>query len=124
MLETFLIPEQTVEAKGEATAIALGDAAGQRFLVSLEISRVIEQESLSVSIWGSEDGNEWGTAPLAAFTQKFYSGAHQLMLDLTERPAVKFLRAKWEVNRWGRGQPKPLFVFSVSIHQLEGRATA
>jgi len=124
MLETFLIPAQTIEAKGDATAIPLRDAAGQRFLVSLEISRVIEQESLSVSIWGSEDAAQWGTVPLAAFTQKFYTGAHQLMLDLTERPAVKFLRGAWEVNRWGRGQPKPLFTFSVSIHQLEGRATA
>ena len=64
MLETFLIPEQTVEAKGEATAIELSDAAGQRFLVSLEISRVIEQESLSVSIWGSEDGTSRGAAAL------------------------------------------------------------
>jgi hypothetical protein len=22
---------------------------------------------------------------------------------------VKFLRAKWQVNRWGKGDPRPLF---------------
>lgn len=124
MLETLLIPEQTVEAKGEGAAIPLGDAAGQRFLASLEITRVIEQESLGISVWGSEDGTNWGTAPIATFPQKFYTGAHQLMLDLSDRPAVKFLRAKWEVNRWGRGQAKPLFTFTVSLHQFEGRVTA
>lgn len=124
MVEKFLIPEQTVEAKGEGPALPLGDAAGQRFLLTLQITRVIEQESLDVSVWGSEDGTNWGTSAIVAFPQKFYTGSHQLMLDLSARPEVKFLRGKWEVNRWGRGQPKPLFTFSLAIHQLEGQAVA
>ncbi len=122
MLETFLIPEQTVQAKGEGEPVSLGESAGQRFLAGLQITHVIEQESLTVSILGSEDGNDW--ALIAAFPQKFYAGNHQLLLDLSDRQAVKFLRAKWEANRWGRGQLKPLFTFSVALHQLEGRATA
>jgi hypothetical protein len=118
MAETFLIPEQTAEAKGEGLAVPLDESPARRFLVSLEISRIIEQESLAVSVWGSEDGSNWGAAPLAAFPQKFYAGAHQLLIDLSDRPEIKFLRAKWEVNRWGRGELKPLFTFSVALHPL------
>lgn len=124
MLETFLIPEQTVEAKGEGAPLALGAAAGQRFLLTLNITRIIEQESLNVSVWGSEDGANWGTSPAAACPQKFYTGTHQLVLDLTEKPAIRFLRGKWEVNRWGRGQTKPVFTFSLAIQKLEGQAIA
>jgi hypothetical protein len=29
--------------------------------------------------------------------------------DLSDHPDVKFLRVKWAVNRWGKGDSKPLF---------------
>jgi hypothetical protein len=32
-----------------------------------------------------------------------------MLLDLSSHAAVKYLRAKWQVNRWGKGDPKPLF---------------
>ncbi len=124
MLDTFLVPEQAVEANGEGPPLELGAAAGQKYLLTLRITRIIEQESLDVSLWGSEDGANWGTAPLIAFPQKFYAGTHQLLLDLAEQPAVKFLRAQWKVNRWGKGQPTPHFTFSVAIQQLTAKAAA
>ena len=124
MLDTLLIPEQAVEANGAGPPLELGAAAGQKFLLTLSITRIIEQESLDVSIWGSEDGANWGTAPLAAFPQKFYAGEHQLILDLSERAEIKFLRAQWKVNRWGKGHPAPRFTFSVAIQQLKAAAAA
>ena len=124
MLDTFLIAEQTVEAKGEGPPLELGDAAGQKFLLTLNITRIIEQESLDVSIWGSADGANWGAKQLTAFPQKFYAGTHQLVLDLTQQPASKWVRGKWAVNRWGKGHPTPRFTFSVAIQQLAGKAAA
>jgi hypothetical protein len=32
-----------------------------------------------------------------------------MTIDLSAHPDVKYLRAKWQVNRWGKGDPKPLF---------------
>ena len=38
-------------------------------------------------------------------------------MDLREKPEIKFLRAKWTVNRWGVGHPKPSFSFLVKIQE-------
>jgi hypothetical protein len=109
MLPQFLLQETTVRAAGASSDLDLGDQKGSSLLLTLGITRIIEQESIDVSIWGSPDGTEWGTKPLASFPQKFYCGTYQTELDLTDHPDVRFLRAKWQVNRWGRGEPKPLF---------------
>jgi hypothetical protein len=122
MKEQVLLPEQTVEGNGEGPALELGDAVGQKFLLTLDVSRVVEQESLDVSLWGSEDGSTWNK--LAAFPQKFYTGTHQLLVDLTPHPSVRFIRGKWEVNRWGKGELKPRFTFSVRLEALAGPATS
>ena len=117
MLDAFVVPEITVEANGEGEPIELGESAGKAFLLTLAVTRVIEQESLDVSIWGSADGKDWGAKPLAAFPQKFYQGVYQILMDLGERPEVKFLRVKWAVNRWGVGSHKPRFSFLVKIQE-------
>ena len=82
MLDVFLVPEITVEAEGESQPIALGNNAGKSYLLTLAITKIVEQESLDVSVWGSVDGNDWGTKPLTAFPQKFYEGIYQIFLDL------------------------------------------
>jgi hypothetical protein len=88
------------------------------FLLTLTINNVIEQESLDVSVFSSADGATWGAKALAAFPQKFYRGQHPLLLDLTQQADVKFLRAHWEVNRWGRGVETPMFEFSVAVKEV------
>jgi hypothetical protein len=109
MLPEFLLPETTIRAAGNSPDLNLGNQDGGVFVVTLGITRTIEQESMDVSLWGSADGSNWGTKPLARFPQKFYCGTYQLMVDLSEHPDVKYLRAQWKVNRWGRGDSKPLF---------------
>jgi hypothetical protein len=109
MLPQFLLQETTVRAAGSSTDIDLGEQRGGTLLLTLGITRIIEQESIDVSIWGSADGTEWGAKPLASFPQKFYCGTYQTVLDLGDQPTVRYLRAKWQVNRWGKGDPKPLF---------------
>jgi hypothetical protein len=109
MLPEFLLPETTIREGGAGPEMKLGEQAGGTLIVTLGITRIIEQESLDISIWGSADGSDWGSRALASFPQKFYCGTYQILLDLLDRPEVKYLRAKWQVNRWGKGDPKPLF---------------
>jgi len=111
-------PETRVEKNGAGPAYELGALAGKPVMIVLRITEIIEQESLHVSIWGSPDGKEWGREALFWYPQKFYQGVSPAALDLTQLPQVKFLRANWEVNRWGRGDPRPLFKFGVEIQAL------
>lgn len=50
--------------------------------------------------------------------QIFYPGSSQMVVDLTARPEVRFLQARWEVNRWGRGKPVPMFRFRVTARPV------
>lgn len=117
MLDTFLVPEITIEAAGESAAIPLSGGAGKVHLLTLAITGIVEQESLDLSIWGSADGQAWSAKPLIAFPQKFYQGVYQVLLDLLQQPDVQFLKAKWAVNRWGVGSLTPHFQFLVKIQE-------
>lgn len=119
MIDTFLVPEKTVvNAKGDGPVVEVGSASNRVFLLSLNITGIVEQESLDVSIYGSADGATWGAKPVTNFPQKFYQAQHPLLLDLTAHPDVKFLRAHWEVGRWGRGSETPMFEFNVTIKEV------
>ena len=124
MIPEFLISEMTVREAGAGPVIRLGDNQGGVLIFTMGITRIIEQESLDLSIWGSADGSEWGAKPLIAFPQKFYCGTYQLLMDLSDRPDVKYLRAKWQVNRWGKGDPTPLFDLYVFVKELQPEAIA
>jgi hypothetical protein len=117
MYDAFLVPEITIEANGESEPVPLGAGAAKPILLTLAITRIVEQESLDVSIWGSADGKEWGAKPLVAFPQKFYQGVYQLLCDFSKNPEAQFLKAKWAVNRWGVGSPKPHFSFLIKLQE-------
>jgi len=117
MADIVLIPENTViTANGGGASVALDSAAGPVLLINLKITKIVEQESLELSIFGSIDGQTW--TPLLRFPQKFYEGATPMLLDLAKSPEVKELRAHWEVNRWGRGPEQPMFEISVSARPV------
>jgi hypothetical protein len=119
MVDTFPVAEKTVvNAKGDGPTVDLSGTAGRVFLLTLEITKIIEQESLEVSISGSTDGATWGAKPIVTFPQKFYCGQSPLLLDLTAHPDVKFVRAHWEVGRWGRGTETPMFEFGVRLKEI------
>jgi len=73
------------------------------------LTRILEQENLDVSIWGSVDKANW--QPVAAFPRKFYCGTYSMFLDLSRRPEIRYLRAQYKMGRWGRGGATPLFGF-------------
>ncbi|HKN16476.1 MAG TPA: hypothetical protein VJX47_06020 [Candidatus Sulfotelmatobacter sp.] len=119
MIDTVLVDDKTVvNAKGDGPAVDIGGATGRVFLLTLEITKIIEQESLDLSILGSVDGATWGAKPLVSYPQKFYCGESPLLLDLTAHPDVKFVRAHWEPARWGRGVETPMFEFGVRLKEI------
>jgi hypothetical protein len=98
--------------------VDLSGAGGRVFLLTLEITKIIEQESLDVSVFGSADGATWGAKAIVAFPQKFYCGQSPLLLDLAAHPDVKLVRAHWDVARWGRGVETPMFEFGVRLKEI------
>jgi hypothetical protein len=119
MIDTPLVPPKTeVSTKGDGSPVDVSTAASRVFLVTLAITKIIEQESLDVSIYGSPDGAAWGTKSIVAFPQKFYCEESPLLLDLNSHPDVKFVRAHWEVARWGRGTETPMFEFGVTLKEV------
>jgi hypothetical protein len=118
MIDTFLVEKSVVTAKGDGPAQDISGAASRVFLLSLDITKIIEQESLDVSIYGSVDGTAWGPKPIVGFPQKFYCEQSPLLLDLTPHPDVKFVRAHWEVARWGRGTETSMFEFNLKLKEV------
>ena len=118
MVDTALVPSTAVTAKGDGAAVDVSGASSRVFLVTLTITNIIEQESLDVSIFGSADGATWEPKSVAEFPQKFYRGESPLLLDLSAHPEVKFVRAHWEVARWGRGTETPMFEFGVTLREV------
>lgn len=125
MLDAYLIPEKTtVTVKGDGEAVDLSGSTQRVFLVALRISEVVEQEAIDVMVFGSADGANWEAKPLLSFPQKFYPGETPMLLDLSGRTDTKFVRAHWEVNRWGRGPEEPRFVLDVRMREVPAEILA
>ncbi len=52
------------------------------------------------------------------FRRSFIVASRLLLLDLTAHPDVKFVRAHWDVARWGRGVETPMFEFGVRLKEI------
>lgn len=119
MFDAMLIPENTVvAAKGDGPVIDIGSAANRVFLVTVTITRIVEQESFELLVYGSPDGQTFAPKPLATTPQLFYPGKTPILVDFSGQPEVKFLRAHWEVNRWGRGSEQPMFEVSARVREV------
>ncbi len=114
-----LIPPDTrLTANGEGQPYEIAASGTRTFLCSMFIEDQIEQESVDISVWGSADGQDWGKLPLLKMPQRFYRGETRQVLDLTLKPEVRFLRAKWELARWGRVAPHPMFVLGFHLAEI------
>lgn len=117
-MEFNLIPLDTkVEENGHGETVDVSASSTRTFFCIMLITDQIEQESIDVSIWGSADGENWGTHPILKLPQRFYRGETRAVLELVLRPEVKFIRARWDLNRWGRVAPLPMF--KVGLHLQE-----
>jgi hypothetical protein len=119
MMNTVLVADKTVvTAKGDGPSVDISSAGSRVFLLTLDITNIVEQESLEIFVHGSNDGATWDAKAVAVFPQKFYRGDTPLLLDLTAHPDVKFVRAHWEVGRWGRGTETPMFEFGLTLKEI------
>jgi hypothetical protein len=117
-MEFDLIPFDTrVEDNGEAEKVDISASSTRTFFCVMVITDQIEQESIDVSIWGSADGENWGKHPILKLPQRFYRGETRAVLELVLVPEINFIRARWELNRWGRVAPLPMF--RVGLHLQE-----
>jgi hypothetical protein len=107
-----------MEASADGASFNISESATRTFLCRLTVTDQIEQESLDVSIWGSADGETWPKRPLLKLPQQFYRGTTKLVLDLSLRSEVKFIRARWDLNRWGRVAPTPMFVAGMDLVEI------
>jgi len=117
-LVDLVAAKTVVTAKGDGAAVDVSAATSRVFLLTLEITNIIEQESLDVSVYGSADGAAWSPKSIVAFPQKFYREQSVLLLDLTAHPDVQFVRAHWDVARWGRGTETVMFEFGVTLREV------
>ena len=123
MLDSLLVPEKTViTAKGDSAPLDITAAASRVFLLTLTISAIVEQEAIDVSLFTSTDGTAWDAKPAATLPQKFYPGDYPLLVDLSAAPEAKFVRAHWEVNRWGRGPTTPRFEIAIRLREVSKEA--
>jgi hypothetical protein len=114
-----LVPRGTlVKENGSTAAVDIRISPTRTFFCLLNIYDQIEQESLDVAIWGSADGENWGTHPILKLPQQFYRGETRAVLDLSMVPEINFIRAAWELNRWGRVAPLPMFVFGLHLSEI------
>jgi hypothetical protein len=118
-MEFDLIPPETqLTENGDGARVDISASQTRTFLCTMLITDQVEQESLDISIWGSDDGENWGVKPALKLPQRFYRGETRAVLDLALRPEVKFIRAKWELFRWGRVAPLPMFVVGLHLTQV------
>jgi hypothetical protein len=114
-----LIPPQTrVTENGHGAAVDIRSSGTRTFLCTLEIYDQIEQESLDVAIWASADGQDFGAKPILRIPQRFYKGDTRQILDLSFLPNANFVRASWDLVRWGRVAPHPVFVIGLRAEEV------
>jgi hypothetical protein len=82
----FLIEEQAITSNGEGSPVPVGALADSVATVTFGVMESQEQQSIEVVLLRSSDGDAWD-----------------------ETPDTAFLKAKWTVNRWGRGPLTPQF---------------
>ncbi len=123
MLPSFLISERQVQENGLSPATDIGTPINEPIEIILGITHAKEQQSLDLSVWGSDDGQNWGDRPLVEFPQKYYCGTYQMVLRPL-RKRIRYLQARWNVSRLGHSPKPPVFEFYLMARDLQARAMA
>jgi hypothetical protein len=111
MWPEILLPETVAHQDGVGRVLE-PDSSSPEWLLTLHITRILEQESLELTVSGSPDREHW--LPMVKLPRKFYCGTYSHWLDLTAHPGVRFLRAEWKMSRLGPVESGLLCAVSLS----------
>lgn len=114
----LIAPRTRLVENGFSAPVEIRASQTRTFFCLLMITEQIEQESVDISIWGSRDGENWSGFPILKLPQQFYCGETRAVLDLHSVPEVNFIRAGWELNRWGRVAPTPFFELGLKLVEV------
>lgn len=117
---TLVLDRIELHANGESPAVELPLGASH-ILFTLGIDASLEQQSLDLTLFASPDGGSaTGSAlPLLTFPQKFSVGTSAQVLDLARWPGVRYVQAKWKLNRWGRGSRVAAFTIWLTAEAVD-----
>jgi hypothetical protein len=118
-----LLPESVRNGDGAGPVVALGEHCSKLLVVTLGITDVVERTGLTVSVWGSPDEQEWGSAPLVTFRQRQYCGVYSVLLNMAMYNDVRYLRVQWNMKHWGKSERVPLFGFEVFLEESGARVS-
>ena len=116
-MQGTLVQELLTGEDGTGAAVSLGKMSGKPLLLTLDVTQILEQGSIDISIWGSSGSVEW--RQIATYPRKFYCGSYLLLVDLSREPHVRHLRAQWRMGRWGESEMKPVTGFCISAEELQ-----
>ncbi len=119
-----LLPDSIRHAGGIGPAVPLHGFSGKLLVVTLGINAVVERTGLTISVWGSPDQIEWGAKPIVTLRQRQYCGVYSGLLNLAQRPDVRFLRVHWDMSRWGKGERVAQFGFEVFLEESGARISS
>lgn len=117
----YLLPDAIRKGDGVGPVVALEESCSKLLVVTLDITNVVERTGLTVSVWGSPDGMDWGTKPLVTFRQRQYCGVYSVLLNMATHPNIRHVRVHWSMNRWGKTAHTPLFGFEVFTEESGAR---
>ena len=116
-----LVPECIAHEDGVGPVIDVGTDRGKLLVLTLAITCAIERATLIVYVSGSKDKTNWDNKPLVSFTRKEHLGVYSILLNLAKYPEVQYIRVAWKLSRWRRGDPSPVFGFSVTAEESGSR---
>jgi hypothetical protein len=121
MLPDFLIEETTVRESGESAVFDASEHSNHNLLLTVGITHAVEQESIGIDIFGSQDGVSWIPKPIASLASKSYCGTYQLILP---RCQAQYFKAVWRVKRCSQADPRPFFRFYLVAQPAQARTAA
>lgn len=124
MKPIVLFPEGTAHERGCGPVADLAEAAAQPVLLRLDITRMMQQQTLDAVIWGSPDGTDWGSRPLFRLPHRYYCGTYCQVLDLTPHPDIRYLRLEYKLRGWSPLPRHLLAAFSAVAEPCHEQAMA
>ncbi|MBV8820274.1 MAG: hypothetical protein JO022_18075 [Acidobacteriaceae bacterium] len=121
MLSISLLEEALFRSDGVGPSIDVTTHQGKLLVLTLGITHIFEHEYLEVSIMGSPDGKNWGTASLVKFPRKSYCGMYSTLLNLSASPQVCYVRVQWKMSYWKKIKASFMCAFYLTAEESGSR---